>query len=139
MDHDTLVRIELELQRHLKKNPNLQDLPDYLKDQEIQFYTLANSANSVEDSLDHERAANHYVDSNSGKKKLREINILSDGINGQVWKNTEEGFAGLNKLDTLKQLIFLSTIEWITLSLLHSIMLYYILLYYYTIYKYYRI
>jgi len=34
--------------------------------------------------------------------------------------------------------IYLSTVQWISLSLLHSIMLYYILLYYYTIYKYYR-
>ena len=57
--------------------------------------------------MDRERAANHKVNYNSGIKKLREIKILTDGDNGGAWKNTEEEFRGLNKLDTLKKLILI--------------------------------
>ena len=107
--YNTEASIYNEIKRHFGKNHlELNKLPDDLKNQEIEFYTLVHSGNSVEDSLDRERAANHNVNYNSGiKKKLREINILTDGDNGGAWKNTEEGFRGLNKLDTLKKLILI--------------------------------
>ena len=57
------------MQRHFGKNHlELNKLPDDLKNQEIEFYTLVHSGNSVEDSLDRERAANHKVNYNSGIK-----------------------------------------------------------------------
>jgi len=46
-------------------------------------------------------SADKIVPSNNGNKPLRQINILHDGYNGNIWRDPT---SGLNKPDTLRKL-----------------------------------
>jgi hypothetical protein len=64
--------------------------------EEREFQELINADKFIEFT-----SADVIVPFNNGNKPLRQINILRDGYNGNIWRHPN---SGLNKPDTLRQL-----------------------------------